>query len=90
MRLYVTGATVLELEEIEKVCRRRGWEFRPLQGRMGRSPVHVDVAELVNAFERTGSVRGSARELGLNPGTAWFRLRDAGALSNGPGGHNGD
>lgn len=59
-----------------------GMERARREGRaIGRPRVRVGVQKILDAYARLGSVRAVARELGISPGVAYARLREAGALS---------
>lgn len=51
------------------------------QGRsIGRPRASVNIQSLLEAYQYCKTVAGAARELGLNPGTAWGYLKEAGAF----------
>ena len=49
---------------------------------IGRPRADIPVKNLINAYQETNSVRKAARIVGVNPGLAWFRLKEAGVLES--------
>ena len=74
------------LGDLKAFCKASGLEIAVvnLQGNgRGRPRVDIPVLKLLDAYRRHKNVRATARELGIPPGTAWNRLKEAGVLYGG-------
>ena len=74
------------LGDLKAFCKASGLEIAivNLQGNgRGRPRVDIPVLKLLDAYRRHKNVRATARELGIPPGTAWNRLKEAGVLYGG-------
>ena len=79
MKVYIVGGSEEEIQKVERICQENGWEFR-LMGRIGRPPVDYPVQKVLDAYGEAGSIRGTAKIVGLSPGSVQRVLKCAGAL----------
>jgi len=54
------------------------------KSRTGRKRLDTPVKLIIDTYERTRSVRATARIVGLGPGLVWWRLKEAGLVGGGP------
>jgi hypothetical protein len=81
-KVYAVGAfSQAELGNLRDFCQQNGWSFSVAKA-FGRPTRNIDVEKVLDAFEKAGTIRGTARLLSLPPGTVQGILRRAGVLSH--------
>ena len=79
----ITGQGLPEmLTDLEQFCQAHNL-IMTIENGLGnsrRSRLDIPCPGLLDAYQRLKSVRATARELGIPPGTAWNRLKGAGAF----------
>jgi len=80
MKLYVVGASKKELAEVERVCLANGWSYR-LMDVIGRRKTSYPVQNVLDAYSKTGTIRGAAQITNVSPGTVRRILIGEGILT---------
>ena len=80
MKIYVVGASKEEIAEVEKVCSAHGWSHR-LMDIIGRRKNSYPVQNILDAYGKTGTIRGAAQIVHISPGTVRRILIREGVLT---------
>ena len=79
VKIYFGGASPEQAEKIRGFCQAQGWHCQPTKG-WGRKRGDLPVNFILNTYEATKSIRGTARATGINPGHVHRVLRQAGEI----------
>ena len=80
MKIYALGGSAEELGRLREICQQNGWQFKAMR-EFGRPRQEYPVKKVLNAYRELGKIRAVARQLGINPGTVYRVLKEAGVLS---------
>jgi len=68
IKVYRVGGSEQEVTKLEEFCSQNGWEMKEM-GRIGRPGKGYPVQKILDTFQTQGTIRGTARALGIPPGT---------------------
>lgn len=84
VKILIVGGSEVEIATVERICLQNGWEFRVVS-RIGRPMSDHPVQNVLDAYQRIGTVRGVARILDISAPTVSRILKQAGVMGSNSG-----